>query len=604
MSSKQANKIKENIKRLPDSPGVYMMKDEKGKIVYVGKAKKLNQRVRNYLRADDNLDVKTRSLMGTVAAIDYIVTENEKEALILECNLIKEYRPRYNVRLKDDKRYPYLKLTVNEKYPRLFLVRNIKSDGAEYFGPYTDTGMVRHNLKIIQSIFQLRSCPNQNFSDARSRECLNFQIKRCLAPCTGRVNREDYQEVVNQVRLFLKGRSNRLIKNLEARMRRLSAADRFEEASVVRDQILSLEKIRQRQHAVSPGGKDEDIVALATERGKACGVVIRVREGKILSSESFLLPDVENDDINSICDVFLKLYYHSSTDIPAKIYTQLKPVDGALIEEWLREKTGKKVSLAAPRKGHKKQLVALAEKNASLKLLVDKGRRSDVLLLLGEVKRTLGIHSTPFRVEAFDVSNIQGSDAVGSMVTFENGKPLKSGYRLFKIREVEGVDDFSMLREILKRRFESLQTGKSRHPDLILVDGGRGQVTAGQRAMEECGVGGISLIGLAKRNEEIYQPGKKDVIKLPSRSPVLKFLQRIRDEAHRFAVSYHRKLRSKGIRKSNLDEVPGIGEKRKLQLLVAFGSLERLRAASPEEIASLPGIGEKIAQKIFEHIHR
>lgn len=604
MSSTQSNKLKIDLKRIPDSPGVYLMKNGKGRIVYVGKAKKLSGRVRSYLQAGNSLDAKTRALMESVDEVDYIATGNEVEALVLECNLIKEYRPRYNIRLKDDKRYPFIKLTLNEEFPRLVMVRRIENDGAEYFGPYTDAGAVRRTLGLMSSILPLRRCKRGKMPAGKKRECLNFHIKRCLGPCTGRVEKREYDEIVRQVKLFLKGKNSELNIALRKRMKRLAGEKRYEEAAVVRNQIESLEKIAERQLAISPSGNDEDIVALAREGNKSCGVVMKIREGKILGSETFIVPSRADDEDKRIFTAFFELYYHSATDIPPRIFTQMELHHPDLLRLWLAEKTNRRVTVSVPRKGDKKKLVELASKNASLRVLSEIRSGSKSLALLIEAKKILGLPSTPKRIEAYDISNIQGTDAVGSMVTFENGNPLKSGYRHFKIRRVDGIDDFAMLEEVLRRRLEHLKEGRGKHPDLILVDGGIGQLSSARKAMEETGITGIQLIGLAKKHEEIHREGKRGVLVLPRRSGVLRLLQRIRDEAHRFAVEYHRKLRSKRLEASELDVIPGIGEKRKVLLLVEFGSLESIRKASVDEIASVPGIGRKVAGNIYERLHR
>ncbi len=601
MSSDQKNKIRRKIERMPDSPGVYFFKNPRGRIIYVGKARKLVSRARSYMQAHERLDPKTKALMEAVDSVDYIATGNEVEALVLEASMIREYRPRYNIRLKDDKRYPYLKITANEEFPRLLIVRRVLDDGAEYFGPYTDAGAVRRTLKAIKTIFPLRDCKGS--FRRRTRECLNFQIGRCRGPCTGKVDSDEYAAVVRQLRMFLRGHSEALVKELQRSMESLSEKRRYEEASVARDQIASIRKINERQHAVDPGGADEDAVAIAREGSSACGVVMKVREGRILSSEAFMMPVAPSDDIIASYEVFFKLYYNTSLDIPPGILAQYELPDGKLIGRWLKEKTGKPVSISIPSRGHRRKLIDLAEKNAASRLLTPRGRKTSAKRVLGDLKKLLGLPATPSRIEAFDISNIQGSVAVGSMVTFVDGRPLKSGYRHFRIRTVEGPDDFAMMREVLLRRLDRLKDGKSRRPDLILIDGGKGQVSAVMKAMRTSGLSPISVIGLAKRNEEIFVPGGKDPIVLSRRSPVLKLLQKARDEAHRFAVEYHRKLRSSGLVESGMDGIPGVGEYRKMQLLVRFGSLTGLKNATEDEIAALPGIGPAIARKIHEHIN-
>ncbi len=547
------------------------------------------------------LDPKTRALMETADSVDYIATGNEIEALVLEASMIREYRPKYNIRLKDDKRYPYLKITANEEFPRLLIVRRVLDDGGEYFGPYTDAGAVRRTLNAIKTIFPLRDCKGP--FRKRKRECLNFQIGRCLGPCTGRTGQTEYAGVVRQLRMFLRGHNEALLEELRASMQALSAVKRYEGASVIRDQIASIVKISERQHAVDPGGSDEDAVAIAREGGNACGVVMRVREGRIISSEAFMMPVVPTDDIAESYEEFFKLYYNSSLDIPPGILIQYQLPDGDLIARWLKMRTGRSVSISVPKRGHRTRLVGLAEKNAASRLITLRGRKASANRELGELKKALGLASTPSRIEAFDISNVQGTGAVGSMVTFVDGKPLKSGYRHFRIRSVEGQDDFAMMKEVLGRRLERMKDGKTRRPDLILVDGGMGQVSSAIEAMEASRVSPIPVIGLAKKNEEIFVPGRKDPVVLSRRNPGLKLLQKARDEAHRFAVEYHRKLRSRGLVESEIDAIPGVGEYRKMQLLVRFGSLAGLRKATEEEIATVPGIGRAVAGKIYEHIH-
>lgn len=602
MSSSDKNKIRKKIERMPDSPGVYFFKNQRGRVIYVGKASKLVSRVRSYMQARERLDPKTRALMEGAESVDYIATGSEVEALVLEASMIREYRPRYNIRLKDDKRYPYLKITADKEFPRLLLVRRVLDDGAEYFGPYTDAGAVRRTLKAIKTIFPLRDCKGP--FRRRQRECLNFQIGRCLGPCTGKVSDLEYAATVRQLRMFLRGHSEALVDELHSSMESLSAGRRYEEATLVRDQIASIAKISERQHAVDPGGADEDAVAIAKEGGNACGVVMRIREGRILSSEAFMMPVLLSDNITACYEEFFKLYYNTSHDIPPCILAQYDLTDRAVIASWLKERTGRKVSISVPSRGHRRKLVEIAEKNAASRLITLRGRKASANRELGELKKALGLPSTPSRIEAFDISNVQGAGAVGSMVTFVDGRPLKSGYRHFRIKTVEVQDDFAMMNEVLQRRFERLKDGKSRRPDLILVDGGKGQVSAAMDAMATSGLSPISVIGLAKRNEEIFVPGQKEPVVLPRRNPGLKLLQKARDEAHRFAVEYHRKLRSRGLAESELDGIPGVGEYRKTQLLVRFGSLAGLKDVSEEEIAAVPGIGHSTAEKIHEYIHR
>lgn len=598
------NKLEKTLRKLPASPGVYIMKGKKGKVIYVGKAKALRNRVRSYFQSADKLDIKTRNLVSAVEDIDYISTDSEVEALILECNMIKEYRPKYNVRLKDDKKYPFLKLTLYESFPRLCLVRKVANDGGEYFGPYTDVRALRRTMALIKSIFPLRDCPQPNFTVRAERECLNFQIGRCLGPCTGRIGEKEYMQLIDQVRLFLKGRNDSLKHSLERKMVSLSRKKRYEDAALVRDQLIAIDKVTEKQNVVDPGGKDEDIVSLAMEGDDGCAVVMRIREGRILSSESLMISPVDELERRDVLSSFLRLYYHSATDIPPGIYIDETPEDHETLERWLRSRTGRKVSVRVPRKGTRKALLRLAGRNAAMKLLEGGRIEADMLQILAEMKSELGLSRSPARIEVFDISNIQGSEAVGSLVTFVNGCPVKSEYRHFRIREVRGADDFAMMREVVSRRMRSVAEGKSRKPDMIMVDGGKGQISAAQKGMREAGVTGVPVIGLAKRNEEIFTGPRAAPVRLPARSGVLRYLQRMRDEAHRFAVEYHRKLRKKRTVSSELDKVPGIGEKLKIRLLVEFGSVGRLRRCSIEELATVPGVGEKIAEKVHRALRR
>jgi excinuclease ABC subunit C len=580
---------------------VYIMKDGKGRVIYVGKAKRLSHRVRSYFQDGQDHSAKTRNLVSAIRDIDYIATGNEVEALVLEYNLIKEYHPRYNIRLKDDKRYPFVKVTTNEPFPRIVVVRRVESDGAEYFGPYTDVKALRKTLRFLKTIFPLRSCSGGQFK-TRDRECLNFHIERCLGPCTGNVSQDEYRALVRQVLLFLKGKNDELRALLEERMRDFAENRYFEDAAKVRDQMEMLGRISEQQLAVSPGAGDKDIVVLSREGDTACGVVMKIREDRLLATEAFLLPASSSETDSTLFESFLGLYYHSATDIPPSIVIQQEVVDRELIEEWLGQKRGGRVELSCPRRGEQRKLVELALKNASLKILSEAkpGRRST--RVLEELKQTLGLVSTPFLVEAFDISNIQGAEPVGSMVTFKDGEPFKSGYRHFKIRDVDGANDFAMLEEVLTRRLRHIREGKDRAPDLVMVDGGRGQVTAARKAMNEGEMASIPIIGLAKKHEEIYLETEQEPLRLSRNNAALKLLQRIRNEAHRFAIDYHRKLMRRRLGKSELDGIAGIGIQRKIALLVEFGSVEELRKATIEQIASVPGIGERIAETIHRHL--
>jgi excinuclease ABC subunit C len=604
MSSAHARRLKEKADSFPDSPGVYFMKNGKGKILYVGKAKNLSARIRSYVQKPETLDAKTSALMRVAESVEYIATDTEVEALVLECTLIKEHRPRYNIRLKDDKRYPYLKLTRQERFPRLFLARRVENDGAEYFGPFTDANAVRRTLRTIRTILPLRDCRGERAGRIAGRECLNFHIGRCRAPCTGKIGENEYREIVEEVRLFLKGRSRRLGESIRDRMWRMARMKRYEEAAAARDQAAAYEKISQRQRASGPLGADEDFVALAREGNLSCGIVMKIRDGAIHGRELFLVPATVSERDADVFEAFFELYYHGATDVPPRIHVPAAFSDEGVAAQWLSAKRGGRVRISMPRRGEKSALLRLALKNAELQIASETRSKGANAPALRDLKAALALTSTPLRIEAYDISNIQGSDAVGSMSVFERGTPCPSRYRHFRIREVRGSDDYAMIREVLGRRLSHLKEGHERSPDLILIDGGKGQISAARQAMEEIGISGIPLVGLAKRNEEIYLEGKSEPLLLPRGSPALRLLQRARDEAHRFAIVYHRKLRSKGLRRSELDEIPGIGEKRKTALLVAFGSLEAIKKVTAKEIAEIPGIGAKTAQGIYEILHR
>jgi excinuclease ABC subunit C len=604
MSSAQKSLLKEKAASFPDSPGVYFMKNAKGRVLYVGKAKDLSARIRSYLQSPGALDAKTASLMRAAETVEYIATDTEVEALVLECTLIKEHRPRYNIRLKDDKRYPYLKLTRQEPFPRLYLVRRIENDGAEYFGPFTDANAVRRTLRTIRTIFPLRDCRERRPGRIAGRECLNFHIGRCRAPCTGRIDESGYREIVDEVRLFLRGKSRRLGESIRERMWRLSRMKRYEEAAAARDQAAAYEKISERQRAATPLGTDEDFVAVAREGDRSCGAVLKVRDGAIHGRESFFVPAPAAEPDRDVFEAFFELYYHGATDVPPCIYAQASFADERLVERWLSAKRGARVRIAIPRRGEKRALLRLALKNAALQLASETRSPAGGVPALVELREALGLPSTPTSIEAFDISNIQGTDAVGSLAAFERGAPRRSRYRRYRIRDVHGSDDFAMMREVLSRRLARLKDGAERPPDLIVIDGGKGQLAAARRAMEDLGVPPIPIIGLAKRNEEIFTGGAGDPLVLPRSSAALRLLQRVRDEAHRFAVEYHRKLRGRGIRRSELDEIPGVGAKRKTALLANFGSMRAIKQASAAELARVPGIGMKTAERIHELIHR
>jgi excinuclease ABC subunit C len=455
-------------------------------------------------------------------------------------------------------------------------------------------------MSLIGDIFRLRKCSLRKFNMHDSRECLYYQIGKCSAPCTGKIGREEYGELVEEVRLFLKGKNSRLVSELEKRMKRLSSDKEFEKAAVVRDQIEAIEKISEKQLALKPGGSDEDIAGVAREKSDFCAVLMKVREGRILSSDSFFLPSAGHSSIREVTGIFLKQYYHSATDIPASIYVHDLPPEKKLLESWLEVRREGAVRIKVPERGRRKRLAELVRRNASVKLLEKRGDVKEEIELLEELKVMLKLPSTPLIAEAYDISNISGSEAVGSMVTFRKGKPYRKGYRHFRIRGRQAPDDYAMIREMISRRFRNISDMPP--PDLILIDGGKGQVSSAVRALEERELYDIPVAGLAKKNEQIYQAGRKEALSLPASSGALRFLQRMRDEAHRFAVSYHRKLRLNRISESALDSIEGIGSERKLLLLLEFGSIQAIREASAAEIEAVPGFGKVLAARVKEQL--
>ena len=610
--------LAEKLKLLPDSPGVYLMKNGAGEIIYVGKAISLKSRVRSYFQSSRNHSTKVINLVSQIADLDYILTDSEVEALILECNLIKKYRPRYNVRLVDDKSYPYLKVTLNEKYPRVFMTRTVVRDGGRYYGPYTDSGAVRETLNLLKRVFPLRTC-RQKSLDRQNRPCLNHHIKRCLAPCTGKVEHEGYLSMVKNVCLFLEGRQGDLAKNLTARMEEAAENLEFERAAALRDQIRAVEKVIEKQKIITPDLIDQDVVAMAREGEVACVVVFIIRGGKLLGRERFILGETAETEDAEILTSFVEQYYVQAEYIPSDILLSAELTDSRIIEKWLEQKRGRRVHLKVPRRGEKAQLVTMAVKNAAEELAMhrakeDQARAKIAGALLG-LKEHLNMSMLPRRIECYDISNTQGTESVGSMVVFAEGKPQNDQYRRFKIKTVVGPNDFASMQEVIRRRFgrakkelEAIEEGKLERskakfadlPSLVIIDGGKGQLSAAREAMRELGFDSIPTYGLAKEHEYLYGENSPESIILPRNSESLYLVQRIRDEAHRFAVTYHRNLRGKRSLKSILDDIPGIGPKRRKALAQHFGTMARLRNATVEEIAVVPDIPRAVAETVYE----
>lgn len=608
--------IEAKLKLLPDKPGVYLMRDAAAEIIYVGKAASLKSRVRSYFGHKHLEYPKVQAMVSRVADVEWIITDSEVEALILECNLIKKHRPKYNIRLADDKHYPYLKLTVNEDYPRILVTRAIKKDGARYFGPYTRAGAMNDTVKLLRKIFPLRTCSNETLA-RQTRPCLNAHIKRCLAPCAGQVTPASYNEITREVILFLEGKQEDLAKVLEERMQAASASLEFEKAAELRDQLQAIREVMARQKIISPNLENQDVIAMARGQGESCAQVFYIREGKLNGQEHFFLEGTDELSRQEIMTAFVKQYYSGAVEFPREVLLQEEVEDREVIEQWLTAQKGRKVSLRTPHRGEKLKLVEMAAKNALMHLEEEElARRKKSMLTkeaVLELQRELGLARAPFRIECYDISNIQGTNAVGSMVVFENGEPKSSDYRRFQIKTVQGPNDFASLQEVLGRRFkramaaaeedEAKTAGKfASLPDLVIIDGGKGQLSAAREIMRQLGVASIPTYGLAKEEELLFTEGVQEPIMLPRNSPALYLVQRIRDEAHRFAVSYHRQLRGKRALRSVLDEIPGIGPTRKKALLKHFGALQKIKAASLEELLQVKGMNKTAAAAVLEHL--
>jgi len=602
---KQDDPIADKLRSLPEVPGVYLMKDAKGKVIYVGKAARLSHRVRNYFGSPDNLDPKTRTLVSRIRDFDWIVVPSEADALILEDQLIKEYKPRYNIRLKDDKRYPFLCLTTGEAYPRIFVTRRSRADGHEYYGPYTSASAMRLTLKTLTSILPIRTCTLALPEETVPRPCLDYHIERCCAPCVDYVSKEEYRELVDQVRLFLQGRSDHLTQTLRDRMETASQELRFEDAAAYRDRIDAIEKVVQKQRVVMKPDTRVDVLALEREGREACGVVLRVRDGKITQTEDYAFTSKLDDGDDDFFRRFASDILTRSTQLGSSVLLSRPLAD---VEDWeavLRERHGHKVEIVVPRRGDRADLVKMARTNARLKLRERlaraepaKARHKDEAPEVLDLKERLDLPVAPHTIECFDMSHFQGGQRVGALVFFSAGTPLKSRYRRFKIKQVEGIDDFAMMQECLERYYSRLRDEDKLPADLVVVDGGAGQLGVAVKTLQRYGFVETAVIGLAKREEEIYVPGRAETVRLPRTSAALKLLQRIRDEAHRFAITYHRNLRDKETLTSVLDEIPGIGVAKRRSLLAQFGSADAVRRASIDDLIRVPGIGPSDAERI------
>src|SRR6266849_5782465 len=653
-------KIQSVLNSLPHKPGIYIMKDAQGTILYVGKAISLYNRVRSYFQESTDLSPKNRSMVAKVDDIEFLVVKNEVEALVLESNYIKQYRPKYNVLLRDDKSYPYIKVALTEDFPRVYRVRSFARDGNRYFGPYTNSGAVDATLDLLNKLFSFRTCRYDaaNWAPPRSgeppagwkqkllaRPCTQYYIHRCTAPCVAYTTREEYDKVIQQVILFLEGRHDEVLEQLQEKMQAAAENLNFEEAARIRDRIKAVERILEKQRIISTEGQDDqDVIALASGEDETCALVFFFRNGKLVGREFFILQGTRDSSPGEVMSSFFMQFYESSPHIPAEIIVEVEPDDRSALQAWLKEKRKGAVTITAPKRGEKLRLVEMVKQNAQevleqqrIKWLSDSQKTQ---LALEELQDALNLAAPPQRIECYDISNTQGTNSVGAMVVFEAGRPKNSEYRRFKIKTVVGPDDFASHQEVLRRRFRGVGTSleaeatrvslpgastpepadsdeskKSSQdedpqnvhshdwalPDLIIIDGGKGQLSAAMEVLQELHID-IPTVGLAKENEEIFTPGSPDPIILPRSSQALYLVQRIRDEAHRFGITYHRKLRSDRTFKSVLDDIPGIGPKRKKALMKHFGSIRAISAASIDDLAALDGMTHDAAQKVKEYI--
>ncbi|HEX2141508.1 MAG TPA: excinuclease ABC subunit UvrC [Candidatus Limnocylindria bacterium] len=633
------------LRQLPTSPGVYLMKGTSGRVLYVGKADSLRHRVRSYFGSKAALDARILRMTQEVADVDYIVTDTISEAFLLEGNLIKEHRPRFNIRLRDDKSYPFVKITLGEDFPRIVRTRKLARDGSRYFGPYASASSVDETLRLLRKIFPFRTC-NLDIPEGKrvlERPCLLYYIKRCQGPCIQAVEKDDYRATIARIVDFLEGKQEGIAAELRAEMQASSDGLRFEQAAAARDKLRAVERTIEQQKVAAFSRAEQDVVGMAREEGEACMQVLVIRNGKMIGREHFMLENATDVTDGEVLTSFLQQYYAATERPPREVLVPLAPAEADGLAAFLAERRGSRVTVHVPERGEKRRLVALATQNAVEALakeraewLADAGKRDEALEQLAEA---LGLSRPPERIECYDMSNIQGTAAVGSMVVFVNGRPEPREYRRFRIRSGDTPDDFRMMAEVLRRRFsraarlrsetgalslaavgadevpeevDSDADGDERRPrgdgwsipDLVIVDGGKGQLSAALGAMTELGMTDVPLAGLAKRFEELYVPGRSAPIVLPRNSQGLYLVQRIRDEAHRFAITYHRNVRSRRALASVFDEVAGIGPARRRALLKRFGSVRRIREASVEEVASTPGIGREVAERLKAHLAR
>ena len=610
--------IQEELKKLPGKPGVYLMHDEKDAIIYVGKAISLKNRVRQYFQSSRNKGAKIEQMVTHISRFEYIVTDSELEALVLECNLIKEHRPKYNTMLMDDKTYPFIKVTVNEPFPRVMMARRMKKDKAKYFGPYTSAGAVKDTIELIRKLYHIRSCNRSLPKDiGKERPCLNYHIHQCYAPCQGYISREEYRKSIDEVVRFLNGNYDPILKELEEKMLDASENLEFEKAIEYRELLASVQKIAQKQKITDTAGDDRDIIAMASEGEDAVVQVFFIRGGRLIGRDHFYLKIAENDTKSEILSSFIKQFYAGTPYIPAELMLPEEIEDQEIIEEWLTTRREHKVRLRIPKKGTKEKLVELAQKNAQMVLKNDKERlkreEGRTIGAVKELEKILGLTGI-IRMEAYDISNTNGFDSVGSMVVYEHGKPKRNDYRKFKIKSVQGPDDYASMNEVLTRRFEhglrerqdeSETGGFQAFPDLIMMDGGRGQVNIALEVLEKLNLH-IPVCGMVKDDNHRTRGLNFNDVELPidRNSECFRLITRIQDEAHRFAITFHRQLRSKGQVHSILDDIPGVGPARRKDLMRSFENIEAIRNATVDDLKELPSMNEKSAQEVYKFFHQ
>jgi excinuclease ABC subunit C len=611
--------LQATLKNLPNRPGVYLMRDDRGEVVYVGKAQSLRNRVRSYWQKQAIAPLeghRIRNVVDRIADVEYTITDSVSEALLLEANLIKRYRPRFNVRLKDDKSYPYIKVTLADDFPRVERTRKLVEDGSRYFGPYASAVSVDESMNLVRRLFPFRTCTIEikDGERALARPCLLYHIKRCQGPCIQAVSKADYRAQIDQIELFLEGRQETVAKALTAEMKAASDRTEYEQAAVLRDKVRAIERTMESQKMAAFRRTELDLVGLARQDNQAAIQLFAIRGGQAIGRDVFLLDAAHDAPDEEVLASFLEQYYARATSIPREVLVPLDLPERADIESFLAGRRGGPVHVLVPQRGERRELMALATRNASETLAREQARwladQGKTLAALEELAAAMELPGPPFRIECYDISNVQGSDSVGSMVVFEEGRPRTGEYRRFRIRTVVGANDFASHQEVLRRRFRRARNGEEgtaeelrwAMPDLVIIDGGKGQVAAAKEVLDDYGLHDLPLAGLAKEREELFLPGRSDPIVLPPTSSALYLVQRLRDEAHRFAITYHRDLRSKRQTHSAFDDLPGVGPKRRRALLRVFGSAKRVREAPVEQIAAVPGIGPSLAARIKESL--